>query len=281
MENTELENLDPRMIDELIEELHINSDLQSEQDNAHDDAVSNDEPDVQVDEPENNTEDEQPVAESESAASEAEIQKESDSQSGDVPEPETKPEEDKLHALPSQFQRDALIVRIAQKKRYRRILTATVTVMLLIAAAAVFIALIMCPVIKISGSGMEPTYQSGDIIVLFNTKDYETGELICVTYQNKLLVKRVIATAGETVSIDENGNVSVNGALLDEPYVINKSLGECDIEFPYVVPEGGYFVMGDRRDTSVDSRSTLVGSVDEKDILGKVLIKVWPLDGNQ
>ena len=280
MENTELENLDPRIIDELIEELHINNGLQPEQDRAADEGASGEEPSAQADGSENNTENEQPAAENESAASTTSDET-PQNESGSVPEPETKPEEDKLHALPSQFQRDALIVRIAQKKRYRRILTATVTVMLLIAAASVFIALILCPVIKVSGSGMEPTYQSGDIIVLFNAKDYAAGELVCISHQNKLLVKRVIATAGETVSIDENGNVSVGGMLLDEPYVVNKSLGECDIEFPYVVPEGSYFVMGDRRDTSVDSRSTLVGSVDEKDILGKVLLKVWPIDSNQ
>ena len=191
------------------------------------------------------------------------------------------PEADKLHMVPSQRQRDILVERIDQKKRYRRTLTATVTVLALIAAVAVFIAMVLCPVIKVSGSGMEPTYTSGDIVVLLNAKEYEGGELCCISYQNKLLVKRIIAKPGDKVSIDENGNVSVNGALLDEPYAINKCVGECNVEFPLVVPENAYFVLGDRRDTSIDSRSTLIGCVKKEDIVGRVLIKVWPMDSNQ
>ena len=189
-----------------------------------------------------------------------------------------KPAEDTLHALPSRYQRDILVERIGQKKRYKRTLITTITIMLLIAGAAVYIAMILCPVIKISGSGMEPAYQSGDILLLLNVSDYSSGDLICISYQNKLLVKRVIARSGDSVYIDENGNVSVNGQQIDEPYAVNKGLGECDIEFPLAVPEGTYFVLGDKRDTSIDSRSTLVGCVSDDDVVGKVLIKVWPLD---
>lgn len=274
MENSEFQRIDKQAIEELIEQLKKRQNprpvavplMKAEAPEEPSAESVSEEHDV------NPTDDIGDSAESESSAAEFEAP---------ATEKIQNVAEDKLHAVPSQYQRDILIERIVLKKRYRRTLTATVTVMLLIAAVAVFIAIVLCPVIKISGSGMEPAYQNGDIVVLLNSNDYEAGELICISYQNKLIVKRVIARSGDVVSIDENGNVSVNGSQLNEPYAINKCLGECDIEFPFRVPDGTFFVMGDRRDTSVDSRSTLVGCVGEKDILGKVIIKVWPLNSNQ
>jgi signal peptidase I len=123
---------------------------------------------------------------------------------------------------------------------------------------------------------MEPAMYDGDILVLMKTGHYEYGELCCVAWQNKLLLKRVIALPGDTVSISADGTVSVNGTELEEPYITNKSLGECDIEFPYQVPDGTFFVLGDRRDTSIDSRNTVIGSVANDQMIGRVLFRIWP-----
>lgn len=122
---------------------------------------------------------------------------------------------------------------------------------------------------------MEPTMHDGDIILLIKSKDYDYGDLCCVAWQNKLLLKRVIGKGGDSVSISGDGTVSLNGEVLDEPYVLNKSLGECDISFPYVVPEGTLFVMGDRRDTSIDSRNTVIGTIRDDQMLGRVLFRIW------
>ena len=158
----------------------------------------------------------------------------------------------------------------------RRVLTA-LGMLTVVAAIAVLISTFLFPVIQVSGDSMEPTLTDGDVLVLLNTDNYTGGQLCCVAWQNKLLIKRVIALAGDTVDIDQQGNVTVNGQALDEPYVTEKSLGECDIEFPYQVPEGTFFVMGDRRASSIDSRSSAIGCVDDDQIVGRVLFRVWPL----
>lgn len=197
-----------------------------------------------------------------------------------VPVPEKSDDAVVEHKVPSEAQRDALVERIAQIKRFKRTLAGTLAAMILIVIIATVVAAVFTPVIRVSGSSMEPTYQNGDIVVLFNSKTYESGQLCCISYQNKLLLKRVVALPGDIVSIDDSGNVYINSILLDEPYAINKSLGECDIEFPFQVPSGKLFVLGDRRDTSIDSRNTLVGCVDEDDIIGRVLFRAWPLGNN-
>ena len=125
---------------------------------------------------------------------------------------------------------------------------------------------------------MKPTLNNEDIILLVKTKNFSTGELCCVSWQNKLLLKRVIGLPGDSINIDEKGNVYLNGELLDEPYVTNKALGECDIDLPYTVPEGKLFVMGDQRETSVDSRSTAVGCVDYDQMVGRYLLRIWSAD---
>ena len=123
---------------------------------------------------------------------------------------------------------------------------------------------------------MTPTLSDGDIVVSVSGSEFEAQDIIAFYYNNKILVKRVIATAGQWVDIDEEGNVSVNGTPLDEPYVFEKALGECDIDLPYQVPEGRVFVMGDHRSVSVDSRSTSVGCVAQEQIVGKLVFCVWP-----
>jgi len=168
--------------------------------------------------------------------------------------------------------------RIRRKTYYRQALRSTVSVLVVVAAVAVLITTLFLPILQISGDSMYPTLTHNEIVVLLKTRDYQRGDLIGFYYQGKILLKRVIALPEDEVVIDSDGNVYVNAQLLEEPYVTDKSLGECDLEFPYKVPGTGYFVMGDRRSNSVDSRNSMVGIVSQDDIIGKVLLRVWPFD---
>ena len=168
--------------------------------------------------------------------------------------------------------------RIRRKTYYRQALRSTVSVLVVVAAVAVLITTLFLPILQISGDSMSPTLTHNEIVVLLKTRDYQRGDLIGFYYQGKILLKRVIALPEDEVVIDSDGNVYVNAQLLEEPYVTDKSLGDCDLEFPYKVPGTGYFVMGDRRSNSVDSRNSMVGIVSQDDIIGKVLLRVWPFD---
>ncbi len=180
--------------------------------------------------------------------------------------------------LPSPEQVRAVHDKLAYRARLKKVLMSTLSVLIVVAAAAVLVSTLFLPVIQVSGDSMEPTLNNGDIILLVKTKRYSTGQLCCVAWQNKLLLKRVIGLPGDSIDIDADGNVSVNGELLDEPYVINKSLGECDISFPYVVPDDKMFVLGDRRDTSIDSRSSAIGCVSDEQMVGRMLFRIWKSD---
>lgn len=168
--------------------------------------------------------------------------------------------------------------RIRRKTYYRQALRSTVSVLVVVAAVAVLITTLFLPILQISGDSMYPTLTHNEIVVLLKTRDYQRGDLIGFYYQGKILLKRVIALPEDEVVIDSDGNVYVNAQLLEEPYVTDKSLGDCDLEFPYKVPGTGYFVMGDRRSNSVDSRNSMVGIVSQDDIIGKVFLRVWPFD---
>jgi len=133
-------------------------------------------------------------------------------------------------------------------------------------------------VLRIYGTSMTPTLSEGNIVLSLKGSSFKTGDVIALYYNNKILVKRVIANSGDWVDIDQEGNVFVNGQLLDEPYLTEKAFGECDIKLPYQVPESRVFVMGDHRSTSVDSRSTAIGCVSEEQIVGKIVFRVWPIN---
>lgn len=163
------------------------------------------------------------------------------------------------------------------KRRFRRILRSTVDALIVVAAVASIIATLVFPVLQIAGTSMEPNLNDGDIVLLAKTNKLETGDLCAFYYSNKILIKRVIATPGDYLWIEPDGTVFVNGIELDEPYVQEKSLGECDIEFPYQVPENAFFMMGDHRETSIDSRSSVIGCISTDHMIGKILCKFWPL----
>ena len=166
--------------------------------------------------------------------------------------------------------------RIRRDAYYRQALRGTVSVLVVVAAIAVLIATLFLPILQISGDSMSPTLEHDEIVVLLKTKDFEKGSLIGFYYQGKILLKRVVALPEDEVVIDAEGNVYVNGELLEEPYITDKGLGDCDLEFPYKVPGTGYFVLGDQRSNSVDSRNSAIGAVAREDIIGKVFIRVWP-----
>lgn len=164
------------------------------------------------------------------------------------------------------------------RKRYGDVLRSTVFSLIVVAAVAVLIAMLLLPVLQISGTSMADSLQDEDIVVALNSSGYKTGDIIAFYFNNNILVKRVIAAAGDWVDIDEEGNVYVNEELLEEPYVTDKALGDCNITLPYQVPDGRCFVMGDHRGTSIDSRNTAVGCVSNDMVIGKILIRVWPLE---
>lgn len=167
--------------------------------------------------------------------------------------------------------------RVTYRCRYRHMLRSTVSMLIVVAAIAVLVVNIWMPVLRIQGSSMSPTLKEGQILVSLKSKSFQRGDLMAFYLGNKILVKRCIAGSGQWVDLDEEGNVYVDGVLLEEPYLAEKAVGECDITLPVQVPEGCYFCMGDRRAISVDSRNTAVGFVSEEQIVGKITFRVWPL----
>ena len=163
------------------------------------------------------------------------------------------------------------------KRKYTKVLRSTLFTLIVVAAVAVLVATIWMPVLQIYGSSMSPTLSEGEIVVSVKGGDFEAGDLVCFYIGNKLLVKRYIAGPGQWVDIDEEGNVFVDGALLDEPYVKEKAFGDCNIELPYQVPDNRMFCMGDHRESSLDSRNTAVGCISEDQVVGKIIFRVWPL----
>lgn len=180
--------------------------------------------------------------------------------------------------IPSLEELKAELKRERYKYRFANVLKSTICTLVVVAAFAILVATLWMPVLQIYGSSMTPTLEEGQIVVSLKGSDFEQGDLVAFYIGNKLLVKRVIAGPADVVDITQDGTVSVNGQILEEPYVMDKALGECDLEFPYQVPDSRYFLMGDHRSTSVDSRSTTVGCVAMEQIVGKIAFCVWPFE---
>lgn len=170
------------------------------------------------------------------------------------------------------------LARENYKHRYSQTLRSTLSVLIVVAAIAVLSSTLFFPVFRIYGSSMSPTVNEGEIVVSLKNSSFECGDVIVLSFNNKLLVKRVIAGPGQWVDIDSKGNVSVDGRVIDEPYLQEKAYGDCTLTLPYQVPDGRYFVMGDNRSTSQDSRNALIGCIDKEQIIGRALLRVWPLD---
>ena len=184
----------------------------------------------------------------------------------------------KILQRPSIEMLEAEVARVKYRKRYQSVLRSTVYALITVAAVAVLVATLWLPVMQTYGTSMSPTLENGEIIVSVKTNELRQGDVVAFYYNNKVLVKRVIAGPGEWVNLDEDGNVYVNDQLLEEPYVTEKSYGDADIEFPYQVPDGKYFVMGDHRSTSADSRHSAVGCVAHEQLVGRIIFRVWPLE---
>ena len=189
----------------------------------------------------------------------------------------------KIDVLPSSKQLEEELNRTKYRQRYRRVLRSTVYTLITVAAVAVLVATLLMPVLQIYGGSMTPTLADRDIVLSLKQSEFECGDVVAFYYNNKILVKRVIAKSGEWVDITPEGDVYVGKTtgslqLLDEPYLTEKVLGDCDIEFPFQVPESRVFVMGDHRSVSVDSRNTAVGCVAEEQLVGKLVFRVWPLN---
>lgn len=184
--------------------------------------------------------------------------------------------------LPTSQQLEEELSRAKYRRRYRSILRSTVYTLITVAAIAVLVATLLMPVLQIYGSSMSPTLADRDIVLSIKKSEFNSGDVVAFYYNNKILVKRVIAKSGEWVNVTPEGDVYVGKTvddmkLLDEPYLEAKAMGDCNIEFPYQVPESRIFVMGDHRDISVDSRNTAVGCVAEEQLVGKLVFRVWPL----
>ena len=184
-----------------------------------------------------------------------------------------------IKSLPTKKQVETERKRYRRQKAYNKALGGTIYVLTIVAAVAVLIATLVLPVLQIEGKSMEPTLVNGDIVLLTKTTHFDRGELCGFSWNNKLLIKRIIGIAGDWIEIATDGTVYLNGEKLDEPYAEQLAVGECDLEFPFQVPQEQYFVLGDMRESSIDSRSTLIGCVEKDQIVGKVFFRIWPFKG--
>ena len=179
--------------------------------------------------------------------------------------------------IPTAVQLEAELKRVKYRREYGKLLRNTISSLIVVAAIAVLVSMLFLPVLRVTGTSMTPTLQNDELVVCRKRGTFQSGDIIAFYFNNKILLKRVIGVAGDIIDIDDSGTVYVNGEALEEPYLNEKALGESDIELPYQVPDERVFVMGDHRSTSVDSRSTAVGCVAEEAVVGKVILRVWPV----
>ena len=181
-------------------------------------------------------------------------------------------------SLPTRKQVEKERKRYRRQKAYNKALRGTVYVLTIVAAIAVLIATLILPVLQIEGTSMKPTLSNGDIVLLTKTTHFDRGDLCGFAWNNKLLIKRVIGLPGDWIEIDTDGTIYLNGDKLEEPYVQQMALGECDLEFPFQVPQEQYFVVGDMRESSIDSRNSLIGCIPRDQIVGNVFFRAWPFN---
>lgn len=180
--------------------------------------------------------------------------------------------------LPTAEQLNSEIRRIHYKKGYVKTLYSTIASLIVVAAIAVLIVMLLLPVLRVTGTSMSPTLLNDEMLICSKRGDFKSGDVVAFYFNNKILLKRIIGTAGDVIDIKEDGTVYVNDEELDEPYVNEKAFGECDIKLPYKVPDNRIFVMGDHRSVSIDSRSTSVGCIADEYVIGKVIFRVWPFE---
>ena len=181
-------------------------------------------------------------------------------------------------AVPSVDQLTAELMRTRYKRRFSSTLLSTFLTLVLIVLISFVASHFFFPVLRMHSNAMAPAFQTGDLVVALKGSSYSKGDVIAFYFNDKLLVKRVIAVAGDTVEIDGNGSVLLDDEQLSEPYVQTPALGDCDLEMPYTIPENRVFVMGDQRETSLDSRNTAIGCIAAEQVVGRVILRVWPLD---
>lgn len=187
-------------------------------------------------------------------------------------------EQDKISAVaPSMDDLEAELYKERHRNNLIQAFRSTVFSLVVVAAAAVIVAMLVLPVLQITGTSMTDTLQDRDIVIALRGSKYETGDVIAFYYNNNILIKRVIARTGQWVDISEDGTVYVDNVRIDEPYVTDKAFGDCNIQLPYQVPDGKIFVLGDHRSTSLDSRNTTLGCISEDMVVGRLLIRVWPV----
>lgn len=180
--------------------------------------------------------------------------------------------------LPTTAQFEQELKRLRYRERFIKSIWSTTSSLVVVSAITIIISVMLLPVLRVTGTSMTPTLYNDEIVLCNKLADYKQGDMIAFYYNNKVLLKRVIGTAGDWIDITEDGTVYVNGEVLDEPYIDEKALGECDIDLPYQVPESRIFVMGDHRATSIDSRTSMVGCIADEYIIGKLMFRVWPFE---
>lgn len=181
-----------------------------------------------------------------------------------------------IRIVPPAEQLEEELKRERRRSQYRMVFRNTIFTLITVAAIAILVATLWMPVLRIYGTSMYPTLESGNLVLCVKTDQFNTGDIISFYYNNKILVKRVIAGPGDWVDIGADGTVYVNNQKLEEPYLTEKALGECNIELPYQIPENRFFVMGDHRSTSIDSRDKSIGCVAEEQVVGKLVLCIWP-----